>query len=145
MDRWLWLRVLVVVAALIALAGCERIMGRQKLVPDQGPLEGNTEVSIYVPGCGDHTQIKEVLFGTVKQNIVSQKDDEVKVRSRSTGDEGPVKVYLILPNQLRCETGAEFTYRKIEQQSINYIFERGVTMGERRAGGFRPDEAAKEQ
>jgi hypothetical protein len=144
MDRRLVLRVLVVVAALVALAGCERIMGRQKLVPDQGPLEGNTEVSIYVPGCGDHNQIKEVLFGTVKQNIVSQKEDEVKVRTRSSGDEGPVKVFLILPNQLRCETGAEFTYRKIEQQSINYIFERGVTMGERRSGGFRPDEAAKE-
>ncbi len=144
MERRLWLRMLVVVAALVAFAGCERIMGRQKLVPDQGPLEGNTEVSIYVPDCGDHTQIKEVLFDKVKQNIVSQKEDEVKIRTRSNGDEGAVKVFLILPNQLRCETGATFTYRKIEQ-SINSIFERGVTMGERRVGGFRPDEAAKQQ
>lgn len=138
--RWL---VVVAIAALALLCGCQKLLGRAKLIPDRGPLEGNTEVSIYVPDCGDHSKVKEVLFGTSKQTIVSLKEDEVKVRSASSQAEASVPVFLILPNQLRCETGAQFVYQKMEQASMDYLFERGVTMGERRVDGWRPDTAAK--
>jgi hypothetical protein len=140
MSRSASLRVLAGLVVLLALAGCEKIIGRDKLIPNEGPLEGNTEVSIYVPDCGNHNDVKEVLFDSVKQSIVSQKDDEVKIRTASSQAEGQPKVVLILPNQLRCETGAMFTYRKMEQATMNYLFERGVTMGERRVGGWRPDQ-----
>lgn len=139
MRRAVWLRVLVLVAAFVALAGCEKLVGRAKLVPDRGPLEGNTEVSIYVPDCGDHSKIKEVLFDSTKQAIVSQKDDEVKVRTATAQGEKAAKVTLVLPNQFKCETGAVFNYVKMEASTMNYLFEKGVIIGERRAGGYRPD------
>jgi hypothetical protein len=145
MRRAVWLRVLVLVAACVALAGCEKLMGRAKLVPDRGPLEGSTEVSIYVPECGDHSKVKEVLFDSVKQAIVSLKEDEVKIRTASSQQgEKKAKVTLVLPNQFKCETGAIFNYVKMEASTMNYLFEKGVIIGERRVGGYRPDLAAEE-
>ncbi|NMC70608.1 MAG: hypothetical protein GYA57_11155 [Myxococcales bacterium] len=143
MRRAVW-RVLVLAAVVVALAGCSKLIGRNKLIPDRGPLEGNTEVSIYVPDCGDHSKVKEVLFDTVKQTIVSQKDDEVKIRTSSAQAEKAAKVVLVLPNQFRCETGAVFNYVKMEASTMNYLFEKGVVIGERRVGGYRPDLAEKE-
>lgn len=143
MRRAVW-RVLVLAAVVVALAGCSKLIGRNKLIPDRGPLEGNTEVSIYVPDCGDHSKVKEVLFDTVKQTIVSQKDDEVKIRTSSAQAEKAAKVVLVLPNQFRCETGAVFHYVKMEASTMNYLFEKGVVIGERRVGGYRPDLAEKE-
>lgn len=144
MRRVVWLRVLVLMAACVAWAGCQKLMGRNKLVPDRGPLEGGTEVSIYVPDCGDHSKVKEVLFDSVKQTIVSMKDDEVKVRTSSSQAEKAAKVTLVLPNQFKCETGAAFNYVKMEASTMNYLFEKGVVIGERRVGGYRPDLAAEE-
>ncbi|MBN1772683.1 MAG: hypothetical protein JXB32_15545 [Deltaproteobacteria bacterium] len=144
MRRAVWLRVLILAAVVVALAGCEKLMGRNKLVPDRGPLEGNTEVSIYVPDCGDHSKVKEVLFDSVRQPIVSQKDDEVKVRTASSQSEKAAKVTLVLPNQFKCETGALFNYVKMEASTMNYLFEKGVVIGERRVGGYRPDLAGEE-
>lgn len=144
MRRADWRRVLVLAAVVVALAGCTKLIGRNKLIPDRGPLEGNTEVSIYVPDCGDHSKVKEVLFDTVKQSIVSQKEDEVKIRTSSSQAEKAVKVVLVLPNQFRCETGAVFNYVKMEASTMNYLFEKGVVIGERRVGGYRPDLAEKE-
>jgi|GEM_PF-3374839 len=144
MRRTVWRRGLVLAAGVVALAGCSKLIGRDKLIPDRGPLEGNTEVSIYVPDCGDHSKVKEVLFDTVKQTIVSQKEDEVKIRTVSTQAEKAAKVVLVLPNQLRCETGAVFHYMKMEASTMNYLFEKGVVIGERRVGGYRPDLAEKE-
>jgi hypothetical protein len=139
----MWRALVVVALAFVVLGGCEKILGRDKLIPGQGPLEGGTEVSISVPECGDHRKVKEVLFDTVKQNIVSQNDKEVKVRTTSWRDPATVKVFLILPNQARCETGAGFTYQKMEQSTLSYIYDRGHSIGDRRPGGWRPDLAEK--
>ncbi|MBI5499564.1 MAG: hypothetical protein HY907_04940 [Deltaproteobacteria bacterium] len=138
--RRVWVLVAAVIAAVALLGGCKKIFGRPKLNPDRGPLGGDTEVSIYVPDCGDHSKVKEVLFGGAKQEIVGLRDDEVKIRTRSVQDEQTVPVILILPNQSRCETGANFIYQKLESSGVGAIFERGVTLGESRAGGFRPDQ-----
>ena len=138
--RRVWLMVVAVVVAVGLLGGCKKIFGRPKLNPDRGPLGGDTEVSIYVPDCGDHSTVKEVLFGTTKQDIVGLRDDEVKVRTRSVQEEQTLPVILVLPNQLRCETGASFNYQKVESSGMGSVFERGVTMGESRQGGWRPDQ-----
>jgi len=130
----LWLVALVLIVAF----GCDKIIGRQPLVPADGPLEGNTEVSLYVGDCGDHRDVKKVLFGDVVQSIVSQKENEVKIRTTSSGTEGPVPVTLILTNNRRCETGVTFKYMKVEQSTINYLSDRSHPMGERRIGGWRP-------
>ena len=137
--RRVWMMLVLVTAALAMLGGCKKIFGRPALDPDRGPLGGDTVVSIYVPGCGDHSKVKDVLFGNTKQEIVGLREDEVKVRTKSVQDEQVLPVVLVLPNQARCETGATFTYQKLEASGINNIFERGVTMGESRAGGWRPD------
>ena len=138
--RRVWLLLVAVVLAVGLLGGCKKIFGRPKLDPDRGPLGGDTEVSIYVPDCGDHSKVKEVLFGQAKQDIVGLRSDEVKIRTRSVQDEQSVPVILVLPNQTRCETGASFMYQKLESSGLGAVFERGVTMGEARPGGWRPDQ-----
>lgn len=120
--------------------GCDKIIGRTPVAPDFGPLEGNTEVSIYVSDCGDHRDVKKVLIGTQVQTIVSQKEDEVKIRTTASTEEGTFPVKLLLSNNRTCDTGFTFRFQKMEQSTINYLSDRSHAIGERRMGGWRPDQ-----
>ena len=137
-------RTLLSVAAIafVVAFGCDKIIGRQPVVPDFGPLEGNTEVSIYVSDCGDHRDVKKVLIGAQVQTIVSQKEDEVKIRTTAVTEEGVQPVKLLLSNNRTCDTGFTFRFQKMEQNTINYLSDRSHAIGERRMGGWRPDQTS---
>lgn len=131
-------RVFAVLAACLFGFGWGSGCSKRPINPADGPIEGNTEVAIFVEECGDHRGVKKVLFGDVAQSIVSQKDDEVKIRTSAAQGEGDVPVKLVMTNNQTCDTGLSFSYRKMEQQSINYLLDQGHPMGERRVGGWVP-------
>jgi hypothetical protein len=120
--------------------GCKKLLGSPKLSPDHGPTEGDTEVTISVEDCGDHRKVKKVLFGTLDQRILSQNADEVKVRTMPHGTEEALDVILLLENNLRCNTGAQFAYQKMSGAGVGVMFEQTHVPGERRLEGWRPAE-----
>lgn len=135
MHRWMpWVAGL----AVAALPGCDKIIGRQPLMPADGPLEGNTEVSVYIPECGNHKEVRKVLFGNIAQVLITTKENEVRIRTVNAGEAGDVPVTLVLTNNRNCETGVKYRYTRMEQQTINYLVDRGRPIGEKRVGGWYP-------
>lgn len=135
---WQWVPVMALAVLLSSGLGCKKLLGSPKLSPDHGPIEGDTEVTVSVEGCGDHRKVKKVLFGSLDQRILSQNEEEVKIRTRPHGTEEAVDVVLVLENQSRCRTGAQFMYQKMAAAGVGVMFEQTHVPGERRLDGWRP-------